>query len=42
MDATIKEITTSQEHMKEEMLSKIDANQEEMDAWIEEMRTWLG
>jgi capsule polysaccharide export protein KpsE/RkpR len=44
MDATIKEIRASQQHLEEEMLdkmeAKIGANQEKMDAWIAEMRTW--
>jgi type III secretory pathway component EscV len=44
MDITLKETRASQEHLKEEMLAKmeakIDATQEKMDAWIAEMRIW--
>jgi hypothetical protein len=39
MDAILKEIRAGQERLKEEILAKIDASQEKMDAWIAEMRT---
>jgi hypothetical protein len=43
-NATIKHLRASQEHLNEEMLSKMevrkDANQEKMDAWIAEMGPW--
>jgi hypothetical protein len=44
MDVTLKERGASQEHLKEEMLTnmeaKIDATQEKMNAWIADVRTW--
>jgi hypothetical protein len=44
MDASLKKIRASQEHLNEEMLAKLetktDANQEKMDAWIVEIRVW--
>jgi endonuclease III len=41
MDYNLKEIRASQDHLKEEMLAKmeakVDTNQEKLDAWIAEM-----